>query len=437
MFGDGKTALRLGVGQFYQRELVGPDEGLARTAPFVINATSVRPLDTAAPLTNPAVSPNFAKDPRAVTPNSWQWNATLEHEIAKNTTVELGYVGNAGIHLTSMEDLNAIPQSGWLQGAFVSGSTQNLLRPAGNFGQIGEFARQGHSDYNALQALFRSQTGGWGTFQAAYTWSHSLGNVELDNSSGSVNQEAWLYNGNTALDKGNSNINRPNIFVANEVLYLPKLNGQNTFVKEVAGGWEMNNITTIENGSSLSVFSSGASGQCYTGGGPNCLISSNLNSLVGTGFTNNQRPLVTGIACDSSIPGAPKDQILNPAAFTLVGYALGTIPAGMAGRGICSGPGDVNFDFQFAKSWYIRERVRIKFSMDMFNIFNHANFNGGNLEGTGFNAQNLVCGNANNGVCTAANNVVTSFNTGANGSFGQANAVHPGRELQYGLKITF
>jgi carboxypeptidase family protein len=426
MFGDGKTALRLGVGQFYQRELVGPDEGLARTAPFVINATSVRPLDTAAPLTNPAVSPNFAKDPRGVTPNSWQWNATLEHEIAKNTTVELGYVGNAGIHLTSMEDLNEIPQAGWLQGAFVSGSGQNALRPAGNFGEIGEFARQGHSDYNALQALFRSQTGGWGTFQAAYTWSHSLGNVELDNSSGSVNQEAWLYNGNTALDKGNSNINRPNIFVANEVLYLPKLAGHSTVVKEIAGGWEMNNITTIENGSSLSVFSSGA----------NSVGGSSLNSLVGTGFTNNQRPLVTGIPCDSSVPGAPKDQILNPNAFTFVGYALGTIPSGIAGRGICSGPGDVNFDFQFAKSWYIRERVRIKFSMDMFNIFNHANFNGSNLEGTGFSASGLYCGSTTT-ACTAANNVVTGFNTGANGSFGQANAVHPGRELQYGMKITF
>ncbi len=423
VFGNGKTALRLGGGQFFQRELVGMDESLARTAPFVINATSVRPLDTAAPLSNPAVSPNAAKDPRGVTPNSWQWNVSLEQQVARNTTVQLGYVGNVGIHLTSMLDLNQIAPANWINAAFVSGSAQNAYRPAGNFGEIGEFARQGHSDYNALQALFRSQTGGWGNFQAAYTWSHSIGNVDLDNSSGSVNQEAWTYNGNPSLDKGNSNINRANIFVANEVLYLPKFAGHNEFVQQAVGGWELNSIAQIEDGNSLSVFTSGASA---VGG-------STLNSLFGSGFTSNQRPLVTGVGCNSSVPGAPADQILNPAAFTLVGYALGTIPSNTAGRGICSGPGNINFDVQFAKSWFIRERLRIKFSLDMFNIFNHANFTGNGFS-NGYSASNLVCGSA---PCSPTNNVVTSYNTAGLGTFGQATQVRPGREMQYGMKFTF
>ena len=425
IWGNGKTALRLGAGQFYQRELVGMDESLARTAPFVINATSRRPLDTATALTSPSVSPNAAKDPKGVTPNSWQWNVSLEQEVARNTTVQLGYVGNVGIHLTSMADLNQVQANNWITTAFLNGSAVNPYRPAGNFGTIGEFAREGHSTYHSLQALFRSQTGTWGTFQAAYTWSHSLGNVELDNSSGSVNQQAFLYNGNSRLDRGNSNINRPNIFVMNEVLYLPKLAGHSEFVKQAAGGWEYNTIATAESGSSLSIFTNGASG---TGG---------LSSLVGTGFGNNQRPLATGISCNASVPGAPKDQVLNPAAFTLVGYALGTIPSGMAGRGICSGPGNVVFDMQFGKSWFIREKVRIKFSMDMFNIFNHANFGGGNLEGSGFAANGIVCGAA---PCSSTNNVVTGYNAAANAistGWGQSNSVKPGRELQYGMKITF
>jgi hypothetical protein len=420
VFGNGKTALRLGVGQFFQRELVGPDESLARTAPFVINATSYRTLDVAAPLSSPQVSPNAAKDPRGVTPNSWQWNVSIEQEVAKNTTFQLGYVGNVGIHLTSMEDLNQVLPANWLSYAF---NGLNSNRPAGNFGTIGEFARQGHSDYHALQGLFRSDTGTFGTFQAAYTWSHSIGNVELDNSSGSVNQEAWLYNGNTALDKGNSNINRPNIFVMNEVFYLPKMQGSNNFMKQVIGGWELNSIGTVESGASLSVFSNGAKG---TG--------SSLNSLVGTGFGNSQRPLATGIGCDSGLSGAPKDQILNPAAFTLIGYAIGTIPSNVAGRGICQGPGDVNFDMQFAKSWYVREKVRIKFSMDMFNIFNHANFYGGSNITNGFTASGLLCGPAQT-TCSPSNNVVSAYN--APGGFGVTNAVHPGREMQYGLKVTF
>src|SRR5215472_10430391 len=67
--GDGKTAVRLGVGQFYQREAVGPDERLSGTAPFVINATVNRTLDVAPALTSSlAVSPTAGKDPRGVVP---------------------------------------------------------------------------------------------------------------------------------------------------------------------------------------------------------------------------------------------------------------------------------------------------------------------------------------------------------------------------------
>ena len=90
---------------------------------------------------------------------------------------------------------------------------------------IGGFARGGHASYQSLQTLFRAQTGNNSTFQAAYTWSHSVANVELDNSSGSVNQEAITNQADPGLDKGNTNINRPNIFVANWVAFLPKLEG--------------------------------------------------------------------------------------------------------------------------------------------------------------------------------------------------------------------
>ena len=89
MTGDGKTAVRFGVGQFFQRELVGPARSLAGTAPFVITATSVRTLENAGTLSNPQVSPNAAKDPRAVTPNSWQWNASVERQLATNTALTL------------------------------------------------------------------------------------------------------------------------------------------------------------------------------------------------------------------------------------------------------------------------------------------------------------------------------------------------------------
>jgi len=444
--GDGKTAVRLGVGQFFQRELVGIDENLARNAPFVISAADTRSLEAATPLSNPSVSPSAAKDPRAVIPNSWQWNLSVEQQLARNTSLEVGYIGNSGIHLTSMLDLNAVPQAEWVNAAFLGGNGPNQsitnidhYRPASNFGTIGEFAREGQASYHSLQALFRSRLGSRSTFQAAYTWSHSIGDVEEDNSSGSVNQEAFINPNNTALDKGNTNINRPNIFVANEVFDLPKFAGMNAFGRQVLGGWELNSIITIESGASLSVFTNGASDLNHTvnpmqipGAAPctaaaitNCY---QLASLTGTGFGNNQRPDATGIACNT---GENADQILNPSAFTFVGYQLGTV--GTARRGQCHGAPTRNFDMQLGKNWKIGERVNVKFSFDFFNIFNHANFISTNLEASGFTASNLQCG-AN--ACSPLNRTVTA--AAAQGSnWGQASAVQPGRELQYTLRFDF
>jgi hypothetical protein len=422
--GNGKTAIRLGVGQFYQREMVGIARSLSANAPFVINATVNRTLDTAPALTSSlAVSPNAAKDPRGVGPNSWQWNISIEREIARNIAFELGYVGNAGIHLTSMQDANPVPAANWLTSAFAK-SGPNPFRAANNFATIGEFARRGHASYHSLQALFRARTSNNSSFQAAYTYSHSVGDVELDNSSGGINQEATTDQTRPFLDKGNTNINRPQIFVANEVFFLPKLVNHGAFVQNTVGGWEFNSIITIESGASLSVFSSGA-------GAATNDPAFNLNSLTGTGYNNNNRPLATGISCNSGTSG---NQVLNPAAFTLVGYHLGTVDSNMAARGSCYGPHTRTFDMQLVKNWYVKERLRIKFSLDAFNIFNHANFSTSGLA-NGFNSNGLVCGAS---PCSPTNNIVTSGG-GGNG-FGQTFGLiagHESREIQYGLKFTF
>jgi hypothetical protein len=458
--GDGRTAVRVGVGQYYQRELIGIGRTLSQTAPFVINATDVRTFTSATPLSNPSVSPNAAKDPSAVAPNSWQWNVSIEREIVRNTTLQVGYVGNTGIHLTSMQDLNFIPQSSWVAGAFSNGSALNSLRPASNFGTIGDFTRGGHATYHSLQALFRSRMGNYSTFQVAYTYSHSIGDVELDNSSGGLNQEAFINPSDTGLDKGNTNINRPQIFVANEVFYLPKLTNKSALVRGTLGGWEMNSIISINTGSSLSIFTNGANGASlnYTcpvgstwsactaagkGPGSTVTVSSPLNSLTGTGYNANNRPDHGSVNCNSGQNGR---NILNPNAFTLEGYTLGTV--GNVGRGVCWGPNNRNFDVQFAKNWYFKERFRVKFSMDFFNIFNHANFPGNDLQAAGFSGSGLHCNDAigpcgvsvnpATGVTTnLSNNVVSSQNSGQNSNFGRTGVVHPGRELQYSLRFYF
>jgi hypothetical protein len=304
---------------------------------------------------------------------------------------------------------------------------------------MGSFVREGHASYNSLQVLFKAQTGSASTFQASYTWSHSIGNVELDNSSNGVNQEAETDQTAPKIDKGNTNINRPNMFVANEVLYLPKLANQNWALKGIVGGWEANSILTFTEGTSFSVFSNGTSGQ----------LGSTLSTFGGTGYNSNNRPLYSGLTtCTAGTGGY---ELLNYGAFTLQGYTIGTFPKNMVPRGICRGAGTKNVDGELAKNWMIREKIRVKFAMDFFDLFNKANFNSSNLESTGFGASNgNLCGAAQT-ECTMANNVVNNLPdgtpknaAGAQGpgtptGFGTPSGelLNEARTLQYSLHISF
>jgi hypothetical protein len=143
---------------------------------------------------------------------------------------------------------------------------------------------------------------------------------------------------------------------------------------------------------------------------------------------------VAGTTCNSGEKGA---QILNANFFTLVGYTLGTAPSTMARRGSCFGAPTTDLDGQLAKNWLIRERYRIKFAMDFFDLLNHPNFNTNGLEGTGYTPSTLTCGSAacgptNPSRLVTAQSAVTGFGSTTTLQTGRSN-----RELQYSLKFTF
>jgi len=420
--GDGKTAIRAGVGQFYQRERVTPQVLLSSNAPFSTNSTVNRTLDVAPALGGVAASPSWALDPRAILPNSWQWNLAVEQELARNTTLEVGYVGNRGIHLTNKFDLNQVLPANRTAAAFTAGNVA-AFRPLSNDGGIVEFARDAGASYHALQVLFRSRLRDRAQIQAAYTWSHSIADTELDDSSagtsGSAVSSLFTDLTNTRLDRGSSTINRPHVFVANAIIFLPKLEGSNNLTKQILGGWEYSVIATATSGNSLTVFDNGVSSPGST-----------LATLSGTGYAANQRPNVTGVACNSGENGP---QIINPAAFTLTGYSIGSI--GNESRGYCHGPDQVNADMGLYKNWNITERVKLQFRVDGFNAFNHAQFQGASSFFNTIYTPTVACG-AN--PCSPANNVIQTTNTaGINPSFGKSTLTRGPRELQYGLKVYF
>jgi hypothetical protein len=160
--------------------------------------------------------------------------------------------------------------------------------------------------------------------------------------------------------------------------------------------------------------------------------------------------IVPGTSCTSGTSGS---QLFNPAAFTTVGETIGAV--GNEPRGYCHGPHYVNGDLGLYKNWQIKERFRLRFSMDFFNAFNHANFDpsaNGGIQSVAYwnNGGGVYCGagtsvlvgTAPNQVtktqyepCSPTNNII-STGTAAS-QFGKAQGTKNARELQYGLKLTF
>jgi len=438
VFGDGNTAVRAGVGQFFQRDRTAIYT-MSGNAPFALNASGyTRTLNgaslTADQFSQAATSATGGVDPSNTMPNSWQWNVTVERALARETSLQLGYVGNRAIHQLTTSDINQVSPNQWVNCSFLSNC--NSLRPYPNDGFLTWWAHYGDASYHALQTLFKARIKGM-QINATYTYSHSIGNVPLDESNGTANYQTLTWAGNPSLDRGNTQINRPHIFVANFLVPLPELKGQNPWVRGVAGGWQLGAITTAESGPSTTVFSPGLTEDTSTlVGGPGAALG--LNSLYGTGNQgppwapgSNRRPSITGIDCNS---GADGPNIYNPAAFTVVGQRIGTI--GNEPTGFCHGPKFVNTDFTLQKNWKIGERMGLQFRMETFNLFNHPNF-APNANGSPIGLVN--CGTAVGGQyqpCSPTNNMITKMQAGGTLA---ANAIvaNNDREIQFGLRFTF
>ena len=128
------------------------------------------------------------------------------------------------------------------------------------------------------------------------------------------------------------------------------------------------------------------------------------------------------------------NQWYNPDAFRIVSCQNTALPElcryGNSGVGILEGPGFKNIDFSIFKNFQVKERLRVQFRTELYNVTNTPQFarpNGGLNTGGGF----LPTRNAAGGI---------DYPTQANISRGPGaitGTVSPNRQIQFGLKVIF
>jgi hypothetical protein len=444
--GSGKWALRAGFGQFYNRDDISLTDGLGgANPPFVGNFRSVngngRFLDNTNQL--PACTPScfgtglgnasVGTELTARQPYTLQWNVSVQHELWKDTRLEVGYVASQTKNAQSKYDANAVNPADRLAFAQSNGSLTSL-KPFNviDSGNIAVYSYHGSASYNSLQAAFDTRFRRDLTFAAVYTYSKTISDVALRSNNG---------NGNLILDpfnlgamRGLATIDRPNIFAASVIYNTPALLDLNRIARYGLGDWQLSAIVNVSSGTPytpvINSFSAAGSG---------------VNDLYGIGLGNGAyRPdIVSGQSCRNA--SFKNFQWINPNRYTLNGFKLGTI--GTTPAGDCFGPGVSRADFSVAKNFQITERIKMQFRMDFFNLFNHPQYNNpnnGNTNGyvnIGFSAANTAGSPAflnASGAPTTLANAVSIANSTPNAVVGQVTADNQrDRQIQYSLRLTF
>ncbi len=377
VFGDGRTSVRGGAGLFYdQREQGIINNQVVDVTPF---STQLLLIEPEGPFSNPfrnrenpfpAPPPN-ADSPfplpvvavgyagRATTPVSYNWNLTVEREVAPNWLARVAYVGSHGSHQRRLLELNpavfvpGVDAEGRPISTTANTDSRRIFAPY--FSSIRQHTPDGNSSYHSLQLGLNKRFSQGFTILANYTISKSL-DIQPPGASGAGDNgrpPTLPYNvpNNRKFDSGPSDFDHTHRFVTSYVWDLPDfIRGDNAALKKLLNGWQYTGTFTFQTGSPLTI------------------LSGRDNSLTGIGL---DRAILTGR--DPARPdGADRTQsFFNQAAFAV--NPTGTF--GNVGKGRFRGPNLAVWNMGVFKNTAIGERIHTQFRAEFFNAFNRVNFN--------------------------------------------------------------
>jgi hypothetical protein len=242
----------------------------------------------------------------------------------------------------------------------------------------------GYSNYNAGVVTLTKRLSHGFTFSANYTYSKSLDNAVSNQNSASGYSNSF----NTATNYGPTSYDRRHVINAYYQYDLPAGKGHlvhgGKVIDQIIGGWYTSGIFTAWTGVPIYV----TEGSQVWGGGTSITGAADymvpVKGLPSTGLYQNvsntttcSNNFINGVV-GSSVGGATgtnRDIFANPGAALCDFNYIQLATSGRTGRANpMRGLPFWNIDMRFGKTVPITERMKLGFSADFFNIFNHENF---------------------------------------------------------------
>jgi Carboxypeptidase regulatory-like domain len=429
LFGHHTTSIRAGYGIYFEREDVGAVDQISFEAPLMPvvffpgapgslanffepttppappNSNGLPPGGTISPLFVPVLSHllGFAdangnptsdtsqfpvydgstinifglEDPsHFILPNVQQWNFTIQRQLPGKWMVSAGYQGTHTIHLRetrfNLSSVLATPQhpltvTGADGRKFTITTTTLANAPARTiyqglnpYGGFQAFLNDAYGHYNSgILTFSRNWSGGY--FQGAYTFSRC---TDTTSSGNTAFNTAFDDQTNINASRGLCDYDRTHRLAISYLYMLPFFQHGTGFAHQALGGWEISGVTIFQSGTPFSILDSGG-GTAFDA--PSTILvgaslapgASHASGLT-SGSTESRLTHYVNLSAFAPAPIIGSD-----------GLATGF---GNLGRNIYRGPFEQNWDISLIKELHIKERYGLRFTCDVFNVWNHPSF---------------------------------------------------------------
>lgn len=275
----------------------------------------------------------------------FNYNFTIQRELGAGFTAQAGYVASRAVRVSGRLNMNA----GQVIGADRNG--QPLYTKFGRAVETSIVGPMGDTDYHSLQSSLTRRFSNGFQMTAAYTWSKAIGYCcNEDNNGGPLVPALAYYN----LNRVPMNYDRTHNFQLTAAYQLPFGKGRrwanSGLAAALAGGWQLNTLTSFMSGTPLRVTSDGGSLRLPGSTQRADQVKEHVEVLGGIGRGN---------------------PYFDPFAFERV-----TEPRfGTAGFNSLRGPKFFNTDLGLFREFDFGERWNLQFRAEAFNWTNTPNFN--------------------------------------------------------------
>ncbi|MFB3815977.1 MAG: TonB-dependent receptor domain-containing protein [Terriglobales bacterium] len=391
-------------------------------------------------------------------PKVLTWTLSMQHELFRDTSLELRYLGTRGLSLPVQARLNTIsafeaglqPLPMFFSASDVPATIIGGSRLADfeqhdptrfqefNGAFVTAFPAIGSSIYHSGAVDFYHRFSRGLMFRANYTWAHNIDDSTNELFSSVMNPRRPFDWGIMRLDRADSVLDVRHKFAMNWLWEIPRMPTENGFLKGLLHGWQWTGTYLVQTGQPVTILADEDVNVNADAAGDRATLNpggiGNTATGIGSFVCAGAGGATSIVSVDVGCPGGSGDVAGYVAADPSARYVqtgVGALPN--LRRNSFRSPGLNIWNMGMIKDTKFTERLSLQFRAEAFNVFNHRNFS---LAQPSVFQTGSIIGTVNNALSTTYSNIASALDPESAGLFLNAKQFTGGnRIMTLGVKV--